>query len=98
MFVLQGGEHMNKLLKDLYDCFYTPPELAADIFDRGIVMTGGGSLVYGFDKLVTARTGIHTTVADDAISCVVLGTGKSLDSLNSMQDGTMNLSRRKQMT
>ena len=59
---------------------------------------GGGSLVYGFDKLVTARTGIHTTVADDAISCVVLGTGKSLDSLNSMQDGTMNLSRRKQMT
>ena len=54
--------------------------------------------MYGFDKLVTARTGIHTTVAEDAISCVVLGTGKSLDSLNSMQDGTMNLSRRKQMT
>ena len=47
---------------------------------------------------MTARTGIHTTVAEDAISCVVLGTGKSLDSLNSMQDGTMNLSRRKQMT
>ena len=76
----------------------TPPELVADISNNGIVMTGGGSLVYGFDKLVTARTGIHTTVADDAISCVVLGTGKSLDSLNAMQDGTMNLSRRKQMT
>ena len=76
----------------------TPPELVADVSTNGIIMTGGGSLVYGFDKLVTARTGIHTTVADDAISCVVLGTGKSLDSLNAMQDGTMNLSRRKQMT
>ena len=76
----------------------TPPELVADVSTNGIIMTGGGSLVYGFDKLVTARTGIHTTVAEDAISCVVLGTGKSLDSLNSMQDGTMNLSRRKQMT
>ena len=76
----------------------TPPELVADVSANGIIMTGGGSLVYGFDKLVTARTGIHTTVAEDAISCVVLGTGKSLDSLNSMQDGTMNLSRRKQMT
>ena len=76
----------------------TPPELVAYVSTNGIIMTGGGSLVYGFDKLVTARTGIHTTVADDAISCVVLGTGKSLDSLNAMQDGTMNLSRRKQMT
>ena len=76
----------------------TPPELVADVSTNGIIMTGGGSLVYGFDKLVTARTGIHTTVADDAISCVVLGTGKSLDSLNAMQDGTMNLRRRKQMT
>ena len=70
----------------------TPPELVADVSTNGIIMTGGGSLVYGFDKLVTARTGIHTTVADDAISCVVLGTGKSLESLNAMQDGTMNMS------
>ena len=75
----------------------TPPELVADISTNGIVMTGGGSLVAGFDKLVTARTGIHTVIAEDAISCVALGTGKSLDSLNNMQDGTMNLSRRKQM-
>ena len=75
----------------------TPPELVADISNNGIVMTGGGSLVYGFDKLVTARTGIHTTVAEDAISCVAEGTGKSLDSLGDMQDGTVNLSRRRQM-
>ena len=75
----------------------TPPELVADISTNGIVMTGGGSLVAGFDKLVSARTGIHTAIAEDAISCVALGTGKSLESLNAMQDGTMNLSRRKQM-
>jgi len=75
----------------------TPPELVADISNNGIVMTGGGSLVDGFDKLITARTGIHTVVAEDAISCVVEGTGKSLDSLGDMQDGTVNLSRRRQM-
>ena len=75
----------------------TPPELIADISHNGIIMTGGGSLVSGFDKLITARTGIRTYVADDAISCVALGTGKSLDSLATMQDGTMNISRRRQM-
>ena len=75
----------------------TPPELVADISNNGIVMTGGGSLVDGFDKLVSARTGIHTIVAENAISCVAEGTGKSLDSLNAMQDGTVNLSRRRQM-
>lgn len=75
----------------------TPPELVADISNNGIVMTGGGSLVDGFDKLIEARTGIHTVVAEGAISCVAEGTGRSLDSLNSMTDGTVNLSRRKQM-
>ena len=75
----------------------TPPELVADISTNGIVMTGGGSLLWGFDKLVQTHTGIDTHVADDAISCVAFGTGKSLDSLDQMQDGTMNLSRRKQM-
>ena len=75
----------------------TPPELVADISTNGNMMTGGGSLVSGFDKLISARTGIQTFIADDAISCVAIGTGKSLDELNNMQDGTMNLSRRKQM-
>lgn len=77
---------------------HTPPELVADISMNGIIMTGGGSLVDGFDKLLTARTGIRTVVADDAISCVALGTGRSLDSLNTMMDGTMNISRRRQMS
>ena len=75
----------------------TPPELVADISVNGIMMTGGGSLVSGFDKLIESRTGIHTVVAEDAVSCVAIGTGKSLEEIGSMQDGTMNLSRRRQM-
>ena len=75
----------------------TPPELTGDISTNGIVMTGGGALIWGFDKLIAAKTGIPTHVADQAISCVALGTGKCLDQLAAMQDGTMNLSRRRQM-
>ena len=76
----------------------TPPELVADISSNGIVMTGGGSLIWGFDKLVESRTSILTHVADDAVSCVAYGTGKSLDWVSDMQDGTINLSRRRQMS
>ena len=75
----------------------TPPEMVADISTNGIVMTGGGSLVAGFAELVSSRTGIATTVAENAIQCVAMGTGQSLEMIASMQDGTMNLSRRKQM-
>lgn len=75
----------------------TPPELVADISTNGIVMTGGGSLVSGFDKLIESHTGIATHVADDAISCVAYGTGKSLDWISELQDGTINISRRKQL-
>ena len=75
----------------------TPPELVADISNNGIVMTGGGSLIWGIDRLIEQHTGIETHVADDAISCVAFGTGKSLEDVESMQDGTMNLSRRRQM-
>ncbi len=75
----------------------TAPELVGDIATNGIVMTGGGSLLYGFDKLIEMKTGIATRVADDAISCVSYGTGKALDSIASMQDGTMNLARRRQI-
>lgn len=75
----------------------TPPELAGDISNNGIIMTGGGALLWGFDKLISSKTGIPTKVADDAVSCVVYGTGKCLDNLDIMQDGTVNLSRRKQI-
>ena len=57
----------------------TPPELSADISDRGIYMTGGGCLVYGLDKLIEHRTGINVMSAEESVSCVALGTGKALD-------------------
>lgn len=63
----------------------TPPELAADISDRGIVMTGGGSLVYGLDKLLEHKTGIKVIIADDAVSAVAMGTGKALDNLDMLR-------------
>jgi len=63
----------------------TPPELAADIGDRGIVMTGGGSLIYGLDKLLQERTGINVIIADDAISCVAIGTGQALENIEFLE-------------
>lgn len=60
----------------------TPPELAADISDRGIYMTGGGSLLNGLDQLLKEKTGINVMIAQDAVSCVALGTGKALDNLD----------------
>ena len=75
----------------------TPPELVADVSTNGNMMTGGGSMVYGFDKLITSRTGIATSVAENAIACVAEGTGKSLDMITDMQEGTINLSRRRQV-
>jgi len=56
----------------------TPPELAADIVDRGIIMTGGGSLLRGLDKRISMETGLPTFVADDPLTCVVKGTGMIL--------------------
>ena len=60
----------------------TPPELIADISNKGIYMTGGGSLVDGLDKLLQEKTGINVMIANDAVSCVALGTGKALDNLD----------------
>ena len=62
----------------------TPPELSADISDRGIYMTGGGCLVDGLDKLLQEKTGINVMIANDAVSCVALGTGKALDNLDKL--------------
>jgi rod shape-determining protein MreB len=59
----------------------TPPELAADIVDKGIVMAGGGSLLRNMDVLLREETGLPVMLAEDPISCVVLGAGKALDEI-----------------
>ena len=63
----------------------TPPELAADIIEKGILMTGGGSLLDGLNKLLEFETGISVTVAEDSVECVAEGTGKVLNSLNKIE-------------
>ena len=73
------------------------PELVADVARNGIVLTGGGCQLYGFDRLIAERTGIACSIADDADSCVANGCGKSLAWIGSMQEGTINLARRKLM-
>ena len=57
----------------------TPPELAADIYDRGIVFTGGGSLLYGLDQLCQEKTGINTVIAEAPLTAVAIGTGKFIE-------------------
>ncbi|NLG70217.1 MAG: rod shape-determining protein [Firmicutes bacterium] len=59
----------------------TPPELAADIYERGVVMTGGGALLRGLDRLLSQQTGLPVQLAEDPITCVARGTGKVLDLL-----------------
>jgi rod shape-determining protein MreB len=63
----------------------TPPELSADIFERGIWLTGGGALLRGFDKLLSAATDIPVHVADDPLSCVAIGTGRALEELKAIR-------------
>lgn len=64
----------------------TPPELSSDIMDHGIVLTGGGSMLYGLDELIKRSTGIPAMIADDPLSCVALGTGKALEYVDRFGD------------
>ena len=75
----------------------TPPELIGDILKNGIVMTGGGSMLFGLDRLIEDVTGIKTRVAKDPSMCVVNGTGRALAYLDNMPEGTIDLSRMSRM-
>ncbi len=68
----------------------TPPELAADIVDKGIVLTGGGALLKNLDVLLREETGLPITITDDPLSTVVLGSGKALDNLDLLKEVTIS--------
>ncbi|MGI6204523.1 MAG: rod shape-determining protein [Anaerovoracaceae bacterium] len=72
----------------------TPPELAADISMGGLVITGGGALLYGIDKRVQDRINIDVRIAEDPLSCVAIGTGKALDNIEIVQRSAMNKRRK----
>ena len=73
----------------------TPPELIGDILYNGIIMTGGGSLLFGLDRLIANVTGVKTKVADKAVSCVAIGTGRALNYITSVAEGEINISRQR---
>ncbi len=76
------AEPLGKIVEAVHNVLErTPPELAADIYERGIVMTGGGSLLAGLDELLEEKTGINTIVAEDATTVVAIGTGKFIEML-----------------
>ena len=87
----QIAEEVLSVLED------TSPELVSDISENGITLTGGGSQIWGMDKLLTERTGVVCTVADDADSCVVYGCGKSLNWINHMKEGPVNYAKKRAM-
>ena len=64
----------------------TPPELAADIVDRGIVLTGGGALLHGMDTLIEQKTGVSATTIQDAMGVVAVGTGKYAEVMAKMDE------------
>jgi rod shape-determining protein MreB len=64
----------------------TPPELAADIVDKGIVLTGGGALLYRLDQVLRDATGLPVVVAEDPLQCVALGTGRALEEMKRLRN------------
>lgn len=91
-------EPMNRILDAVHSVLErTPPQLVGDLDKNGIIMSGGGSLIYGIDRLIERSTNIRTVVVDDAISCAAYGAGKMLLHLEDMQDGMMNFYRKRQL-
>ncbi len=89
----QAAEALHKPVMDIVLCVRkvledTPPELASDIMDNGIIMTGGGSMLFGLDKLISKYTGVPVSLADDPLTCVAVGTGKALEYADYYSDGS----------
>lgn len=79
-------EPVQSILEAVHDVLErTPPEISSDIFDRGIVMTGGGALLYGLDMRIQQYTRVPCFIAEDAVSCVAIGTGRALESIDQLK-------------
>ena len=88
----QIAEALNEPVSAIVDCVKkileeTPPELSADIIDHGIILTGGGSMLYGLAGRIAKETGVPALLAEDPMSCVAIGTGKALDFADHFADG-----------
>jgi len=69
----------------------TPPELAADICSRGVMLTGGGALIRGIDRLISAETGLHVSIAENPLDCVAIGAGLALERLEKFKDSLLDV-------
>lgn len=79
-------EPVQSILEAVHDVLErTPPEISSDIFDRGIVMTGGGALLYGLDMRIQQYTRVPCFIAEDAVSCVAIGTGRALENIDNLK-------------
>lgn len=96
----QAEEAMRDSINEIVDVVKatlerTPPELASDIVEKGIVLAGGGALIQNLDKLLSVRTGMPVYVAEDPLDCVVKGTGKTLEDLERLKTVLINARKRK---
>ncbi len=73
----------------------TPPELASDIMEKGIILAGGGALIENLDKLVSEKTGMPVFVAENPLDCVVKGTGKTLEDIEKLKTVLINSRKRR---
>lgn len=91
---------MHESISDIVDVIKatlekTPPELASDIMEKGIYLAGGGALIENIDKLISAKTGIPVFIAEDPLTCVVKGTGKTLEDLERLKTVLVNSRKRR---
>ena len=96
----QIGEAMQESINEIVEAVKstlekTPPELASDIIEKGIVLAGGGALIKNLDKLLSQKTGMPVYVAEDPLDCVVKGTGKTLEDLERLKNVLINARKRR---
>ena len=97
---VQAEEAMKESIEEIIDIVKntlekTPPELASDIVEKGIVLTGGGALIKNIDKLLSQKTGMPVYIAEDPLECVVKGTGKTLEDLEKLKTVLINARKRR---